>query len=69
MKYFSKADLEAELIVYRHLLEIYEIEHRVTVVPQTETYGSETTGKLVVKSQKRGAIGISKCELEKEMEK
>ncbi len=65
MKFFSKADLEAEIIVYRHLLEIYEIEHRVTVVPQTEKFATEMMGKLFVKSQKRGPVGISKCELEK----
>jgi len=71
VKFFSKADLEAEIIVYRHLLEIYEIEHRVTVIPQTqtETYGSATMGRLVVKSQKKGLIGISECEIEKQMKR
>ncbi len=70
MKFFSKADLEAEIIVYRHLLEIYQIEHhQVTVIPQTQTYGSETMGKLVVQSQKKGSIGISECKIENEVKK
>jgi hypothetical protein len=69
VKFFSKADLEAEIIVYRHLLEIYQIEHQVTVIPQTQTYGSETMGKLVVQSQKKGSIGISECKIENEVKK
>lgn len=86
----SKADLEVEIIVYHHLLEIYEIEQRggtrVVVPPQPkpqpkpqphpqpqpqpqpqlpsykekQTGGSEMMGKLVVRGQRKGSIGISK---------
>lgn len=61
--FFSKADLEAEIIVYRNILNIYEIEQRAVIVPQThiQADGSEMMGKLVVKSQRKGSIAISKC--------
>jgi hypothetical protein len=62
-------------------LEVYEVEHRPTVVhptpqvpqipqvSQIQTTGSEMMGKLVVRSQKKGPVGISKCEIENEIDK
>ena len=64
----SKINLEAEIIVYRHLLDNTGVEGRVTVVAAKQPIKDETTGQLVAKRQRKGSIGISKCGIEIEKE-
>ncbi|CAF1231078.1 unnamed protein product, partial [Didymodactylos carnosus] len=65
----SKINLEAEIIVYRHLLDSSEIHEQVMVAPIYQSVGSEMTGKFIVKNQNHGAIGISECGVKKERER
>ncbi|CAF2952940.1 unnamed protein product [Rotaria sp. Silwood2] len=56
-----KFNLEGEIIVYRHLLDSYGV-HEYTVRPSSPPRKPSTlTRKFVVKSQKRGNIGIREC--------
>lgn len=59
-----KIHLEAEIIVYRHLLGIEDTNDRLVNVPQTSTTSttrSEMIGKYVINSKKKGSIGIKEC--------
>lgn len=60
----SKVSLEAEIIIYRYLLDNcgYGSGERVTVVPQKQimsTVSTEMSGKFVAKGRKKRAVGIS----------
>ncbi|UJR08457.1 hypothetical protein I4U23_012727 [Adineta vaga] len=57
----SKVHLEAEIIVYRYLLDNSQIGGHVTVAPQKTTYETGMAGKLVAKSRKKRSIGIKEC--------
>ena len=56
---FRNIHLESEIIIYRDLLECFEIRERVVIAPtQVET----TTRKIIiVESYKKESIGLSKC--------
>ncbi len=69
MIFFSKASLEVEIIIYRHLLESNGIEVPMGIVSRTQPVGSGSMGNIAIKSQKKGPIGISKCEIEKTLAK
>jgi hypothetical protein len=69
VKCSSKADLEAEIIVYRHLLAGIETDGRVAIIHHGQSGGSEIVGKLVVQNQKKGSIGISEYKIKKEIGK
>ncbi|CAF0868179.1 unnamed protein product [Adineta ricciae] len=57
----SKIHLEAEIIVYRYLLDNSQIGGRVIVTPPKTNYESGMSGKLVAKSRKKKSIGIKEC--------
>ena len=57
----SKVNLEAEIIIYRYLLDTYGFGEKITVVPQKKIVAKEMTGKFIAKGRKKRSIGISKC--------
>ncbi|UJR20187.1 hypothetical protein I4U23_023319 [Adineta vaga] len=57
----SKVNLEAEIIIYRYLLDSYGFGERVTVVPQKQTVAREIPNKFNTKRQKKRSIGIKEC--------
>jgi hypothetical protein len=63
---FSKTNLEVEIIIYRQLLNAAGIEIPAPVAPyRVQPVASETTENFVIKRQRRGSIGISKCDMKK----
>jgi hypothetical protein len=62
----SKANLEVEIIVYRHLLDCSEVHEQVVAASQAG--GNEISEKFLVQteSKRKGMIGISECGVEKE---
>jgi hypothetical protein len=59
--FFSKANLEVEIIIYRQLLDAAGIEVTSTVVPhRVQPVGNKITANLILKGQRRGSISISK---------
>ncbi len=66
MRYLSrKISLESELVIYRHLLEIDEIQQHV-VVDSSKLVRSAVMKTFVIESQKIGSIGIGEYRIEKE---
>ena len=67
-------NLEQEIIVYRHLLGLYDHQETATVfIPQSQSQSnverSELVGKYIVNNKKKGSIGISMFDKdEKEMD-
>ncbi|CAF0902809.1 unnamed protein product [Adineta ricciae] len=57
----SKVHLEAEIIVYRYLLDNSQSGGRVIVTQPKPNYESGMSGKLVAKSRKKKSIGIKEC--------
>ncbi len=60
-----KISLESELVIYRHLLEIDEIQQHV-VVDSSKLVRSAVMKTFVIESQKIGSIGIGEYRIEKE---
>ena len=60
-----KISLESELIIYRHLLEVDEIQQHV-VIDSSALVQSTVMKTFVIESQKIGSIGIGECRIEKE---
>lgn len=56
---FSKIHLEAEIIVYRYLLDNSQVGGQVVITSPKTNYESGMSGKLVAKSRKKKSIGIS----------
>jgi len=63
-----KIGLESEIIIYRHLLEIDEIQQSV-VIESSASVQSTVMRTFVIESQKIGSIGIGKCRVEKQESK
>ncbi len=61
----SKANLEVEIIIYRQLLDASGIQATTKVASRYQSVTNETTGKFVLKRQKRGSIIISKYDKKK----
>ncbi|CAF0923332.1 unnamed protein product [Rotaria sordida] len=64
----SKNTLEAEIIVYRHLLsgneiKIIESREQRELVRRCPPAGSESMSKIIVKKNRQGCIGIEECAL------
>ncbi|CAF1276542.1 unnamed protein product [Rotaria magnacalcarata] len=57
----KKVYLEGEIIVYRHLLDSYGIYEYTVHEPSSPTKAGTLTRKFIVKSQKKGSIGIREC--------
>ncbi|CAF1116324.1 unnamed protein product [Adineta ricciae] len=57
----SKVNLEAEIIIYRYLLDAYGFGEKITVVPQKKIVAKEMTGKFIAKGRKKRSIGIKEC--------
>ena len=55
-----KVHLEAEIIIYRHLLGLDEREETAMVISQPPAVRSEMVGKYMINNKKKGSIGISK---------
>lgn len=66
----NKSSLELEIIIYRQLLEAggIEISHTVTHRPPSVPTTSGATRKISIRKQKKGWIGISKCEMKNNIE-
>ncbi len=60
-----KISLESEIIIYRHLLEIDEIQQHV-VIDSSALVQSTVMRTFVIESQKIGSIGIGEYRVEKE---
>ncbi|CAF4917395.1 unnamed protein product [Rotaria sp. Silwood1] len=61
----SKDTLEAEIIVYKHLLSGHQIEIKKRVVtPLCPSAGSELIRKINIKRYRQGCIGIDECTLD-----
>ncbi|CAF0936215.1 unnamed protein product [Rotaria sordida] len=56
-----KFNLEGEIIVYRNLLESYGLHEYTVREPSPALVASTLTRKFIVKSQKKGSIGIREC--------
>jgi len=67
--FFSKASLEVEIIIYRQLLESSGIKVPMIFVSRIQPVESGSTGRIAIKKQKKGPIGIRKREIEKAMSK
>ncbi len=48
---------------------VHRTKEPVVTVPRTQTVDSETTEKMIVKSQRKGSIGISECKIETDRER
>jgi hypothetical protein len=60
----SKVNLEAEIIVYRHLLGIDESANQTVIHSPTHHIDrSEVIGKYMVNNKKKGSISISTYEI------
>ncbi|CAF1082165.1 unnamed protein product [Adineta steineri] len=57
----SKINLETEIIIYRYILNAFENEEQVTIVPHKSTVANETIGKFIAKGRKKHSIGIKEC--------
>jgi hypothetical protein len=62
----SKANLDVELIVYRHLLSSSEIQEQVVIAPQPSRSEMSKRSVVEIDSRRKGSIGISECSIEKE---
>jgi len=60
-----KISLESELIIYRHLLEIDEIQQHV-VIDSSALVQNTVMRTFIIESQKIGSIGIGEYRVEKE---
>ncbi|CAF3243820.1 unnamed protein product [Rotaria sp. Silwood2] len=62
----SKDTLEAEIIVYTHLLNAnnIKIKERVVLTPLCPPAGSESMRKITIKKYRQGCIGIDECSLD-----
>jgi hypothetical protein len=60
-----KISLESELIIYRHFLEIDEIQQYV-VIDSPALVQSTVMKTFIIERQKIGLIGIGECRIEKE---
>ncbi|CAF1255120.1 unnamed protein product, partial [Adineta ricciae] len=56
-----EVNLEAEIIIYRYLLDAYGFGEKITVVPQKKIVAKEMTGKFIAKGRKKRSIGIKEC--------
>jgi hypothetical protein len=61
--FFSKANLEVEIIIYRRLLDTSGIEAPVIIAPWSQSIENEKKRKFLIKSWRKRSIGISKCEM------
>ena len=69
---FSTINLEAEIIVYRHLLDSSEVQIPVAINVQTrQQIRSATTEHFVVQNERtrKGTVGIRECEVTEERER
>jgi hypothetical protein len=57
-------NLESELIIYRRLLELDEVQKTV-VIDSSSLFQSTTMRTFVVERQERASIGIGECRIEK----
>lgn len=56
--YFRKMYLEGEIIVYRNLLDSYGVYEYTVQEPSAPSTAGTITRKFIVKSQKKGSVGI-----------
>ncbi|CAF3506013.1 unnamed protein product [Rotaria socialis] len=57
----KKINLEGEIIVYRHLLDSYGVYEYTVHEPSPPTTTGTLTRRFIVKSQKKGSVGIREC--------
>jgi hypothetical protein len=53
-------NLESELIIYRRLLELDEVQ-KMVMIDSSSLFQSTTMRTFVVERQERASIGIGKC--------
>jgi hypothetical protein len=57
-----------EIIIYRQLLDASGVEVPPPFIPRSPTVEAGTMRRTAIEKQERGPIGISKCDIENEIE-